>query len=276
MIKSTIDGRYRIVRLIGIGGMSRVYLGRHKTLDNDWAIKVIDKKMLGSNYLREVNILKNLNHRGIVRIVDIIVDQEYVYLVEDFVDGINLEQLMSRIGTLSQSMVIQIALELIDILKYLHNRPRPVIYGDLKPSNIIIDKDGYLRLVDFGLSSKFRNNKSHREYFGTKGFVSEEDMKQKIYDKKSDIYGLSATMLYLITRNHEYNTNCGINKDLDKIIKKGLDERKNRYSSVDEIELELKKIFDLVNNKDRINHYLNKVGYRCSKKTYCNYETEIL
>ena len=153
-----VDQKYHVRKQIGQGGMSKVFLVQDNRIQKDWALKTILKK--GSNsgeictqsLLSEVSLLKKINHPAIPRIVDIFEDKEQISMILDFIDGESLDRVLEEVGPFSQEVVIQIGLQICDALIYLHGLPNPIIYRDVKPANLVLDKDGRVRLIDFGSS----------------------------------------------------------------------------------------------------------------------------
>ena len=142
---------YRILREIGRGGMSTVYLAEHLRLGTQWAVKQVRKNQIRRfDVALEANILKRLSHPMLPRIIDIFEDPEYIYIVEDYVAGISMEQYLARFGKVDEALAVEWFKAVCEALIYLHSRPNPIIYRDMKPSNIIVRPDGTLKLVDFG------------------------------------------------------------------------------------------------------------------------------
>ena len=139
-----IDGKYKIIKEIGRGGMGTVYLAEHQLLEQKWAIKEIQKEkegqggMLRQRLIAETNILKHLNHPNLPRIIDVIQKKDNVLLVMDYIEGVTLQELIDMWGPQPERKVIKWACEICEVLLYLHTRRPPIIYCDLKPSNIMM------------------------------------------------------------------------------------------------------------------------------------------
>lgn len=196
-----LDGKYEIINILGIGGMGTVYLCRNNRLGNLWAIKeVISEWKEKIDFLAEPNILKNLSHFGIPRIIDIFYEKDNLYMVEDYIDGKNLKELIEKNGCLEANEIRSIALQLCDILEYLHSFTPPIIYRDLKPSNIMIKNDGNIVLVDFGIARTYKENKGNDTLlFGSKGYMAPEQFYNVQSNIQTDIYSLGATLYFLFT-----------------------------------------------------------------------------
>lgn len=203
-----LNDTYEIKSLIGKGGMSTVYLAEHVRLHTRWAVKEVRKDQAARfDFLAESNILKRLQHPMLPRIVDIFETPENVYIVEDFVNGITLDELLSRQGRVDEEQGLQWFQELCSVLDYLHNQqPHPIIYRDMKPSNIMLQPDGTLKLIDFGIAREFKQDSNgDTTYIGTRGYAAPEQFGKAQTDARTDIYGLGVTMYHLLTGKSPYD-----------------------------------------------------------------------
>lgn len=206
-IGQIVDGKYRIEKLIGRGGMSRVYLAGDTRLGKTWVVKEIRKSCRGQENsfpveaaLSEADIIKSLDHPAVVRIVDIVQDKHAVYIVEDYVEGMSLKDYTDRGGTVDERRLKNWAVQLCRVLIYLHSRRPPVIFRDLKPENVILMPSGHLKLVDFGIARRYQPDKTRDTvYLGTEYFAAPEQFEEKGLqtDMRTDIYGLGKTLEYL-------------------------------------------------------------------------------
>ena len=202
-----LQQRYRIERLLGGGGMGMVYLAHDQRLSNrPCAIKeMVDhfidaQQRLEANeyFAREADTLAQLKHSAIPAISDRFDQQNRHYLVMEYVEGRNLEEeLALRGGPLPESLVIDIARQLCDVLAYLHGLQPPIIYRDVKPSNVMLTGNGRVVLVDFGIARLFKAQRKGT-MIGTLGFAPPEQY-QGIADPRSDLYSLGATLHYILT-----------------------------------------------------------------------------
>lgn len=200
-----VDQKYKILELIGEGGMSKVWLARDEKLGSFWAVKEISK--ISKKYqhlvdedktLKELEIMKSLNHPALPRIVDVI-DEEYTLcVVMDHIDGEDLDGLLERYGPQSEEVVADWMIEVCDILTYLHSLNPPIIYKDLKPANLMLDKDGHIRIIDFGIAKRAQGKGAGTTALGTYGYASPEHHAGTT-DARSDIYSLGATTYRLVT-----------------------------------------------------------------------------
>lgn len=206
-IGTEIDGKYKVLNEIGHGGMSTVYLAINEKANKPWAIKEV-RKCCSSNYevlqqslIVETDLLKKLKHPNLPSIVDIIDNDENFLIVMDYIEGNTLEKLLMEKGAQPQEAVVNWAMQLCDVLIYLHTRPMPIVYRDMKPSNIMLKSDGSVVLIDFGTAREFKKRCVTDTFcLGTQGYAAPEQfggMGQT--DARTDIYSLGATMYHLLT-----------------------------------------------------------------------------
>lgn len=207
-IGSIIDGKFEILKLIGQGGMSKVYLAMDQRLNKQWAIKEIVKNGRDTNNeivvqsaIAEANMIKNLDHPALVRILDIIDSGNVIYIIEDYVEGEPLNNVLDESGAQSQEFVIDWAKQLCDVLDYLHTRNPAIIYRDMKPANVMLKPDGNIKVIDFGIAREYKeNNSADTTCLGTKGYAAPEQFGGKGQtDARTDIYCLGVTLYHLIT-----------------------------------------------------------------------------
>lgn len=205
-----IDNKYKVLELLGKGGMSEVYLAINKHLNKQWAIKVIKKqndnkkqKSIGNDPVSEANLIKSLDHPYIVRIVDIIENDDEIYIIEDYIEGEPLSAILERQGAQPQELVIEWALQICDALRYLHSRTPAIIYRDMKPGNVMLKPDGTIKLIDFGIAREYKDKGKAVEdtvHLGTKGYAAPEQYGGSGQsDERTDIYCLGVTLYHLVT-----------------------------------------------------------------------------
>src|SRR5258708_6694406 len=201
-------GDYRILRRLGEGGMGAVYLGYNEKEGQQVAIKVLNDQLASNQgfidrFYREAKSGALLNHPNIVRSItageDAITGKHY--LVLEYVDGPNVQALLSREGRLSVGDAVHIVLDVARGLEHAHSRN--VIHRDIKPDNILLTRSGLAKLVDLGLAKRI-DEASHltgaRQTFGTTPYMPyEQALTAKNADGRSDIYALGATLYHLVT-----------------------------------------------------------------------------
>lgn len=211
-IGSIVDGKYKVLSKIGQGGMSVVYLALNERANKTWAIKEIRKDgvqdfaTVKQGLIAETNILKSLNHKYLPSIVDVIDDEETFLIVMDYIQGkslnVILRESMEQDGyPISVEDTLSWAKQLCDVLYYLHTRPQPIIYRDMKPANVMLKPDGEISLIDFGTARVFKTgNSEDTTCLGTPGYAAPEQYGGNGQTRpQTDIYCLGATLHHLIT-----------------------------------------------------------------------------
>ena len=203
-----IEGKYEVLKLIGKGGMSKVYLAMDKNLNKQWAIKEIERKAYDKNNevvvasaMAEANMMKKLDYPSLPRIVDIIEKENVIYVVMDYIEGETLSSVLSKEGAQPQEVVIEWAKELCRVLDYLHTQNPPIIYRDMKPANIMLQPNGNIKLIDFGIAREYKEqNLADTVSLGTKGYAAPEQFGGKGQtDARTDVYCLGVTLYHLLT-----------------------------------------------------------------------------
>ena len=202
-----IKGRYEVLRFIGRGGMSRVFLAADLKLQNkQWAIKEVARsakdaagRPIEQSLASEADILSRLDHPNIVNIADIEKTDDYFYVVMDHVEGESLDSVVRESGAQSEEDVVNWMLQVCDALAYLHSQNPPVIYRDMKPSNIMLRPDGNVKLIDLGIAREYKDSsRADTENLGTKEYAAPEQFGVAQSDARTDIYGLGTTMWHLL------------------------------------------------------------------------------
>jgi outer membrane protein assembly factor BamB/serine/threonine protein kinase len=260
-----LQNRYEILKVLGVGGMGAVYLTRDLRFSSVTRVCAI-KEMVSStpdpqvrrlavqSFEREANLLVQLNHAGIPSISDFFTESVRSYLVMEFVDGEDLENVLeSTEGMLDEKTVLNWAIQICDVLVYLHTQNPPVVFRDLKPSNIMLRKQSAkIALIDFGIAKVFEMGQKGT-MIGTEGYSPPEQYKG-IADPRGDIYALGATIHHLLTKRdprleppftfHEEPPrllNPGLSEETNNVIMKALEyELDKRYQSAQEMKMALK------------------------------------
>lgn len=208
---TNLVNRYLIQEVIGVGGMGSVYRARDLHFPN--VVKLVAvKEMINQapdplvrqtivqNFEREANILATLSHPSIPRIYDYFTLDNRSYLVLEFVNGKDLEVILSQSDVfLPEEQILTWGIELCDVLNFLHNhKPDPIIFRDMKPSNVMINQYNHIMLVDFGIAKSFQTGQKGT-MIGTEGYSPPEQYRGEA-TTKADIYALGATMHHLLTR----------------------------------------------------------------------------
>jgi serine/threonine protein kinase len=207
---TVLQRRYKILGVLGGGGMGTVYQARDLNFPEVRKLVAV-KEMLNpttdpalhsstlKTFQREANILALLNHPAIPKIFDFFDQNDRVYLVMEYINGSDLESLLSKTKELPIEKIVEWAIDLCDVVHYLHTQPQPIVFRDMKPSNIMIDSFGKIRLIDFGIAKIFDSGTKKHTMIGTEGYCAPEQYKGDV-TILSDVYSLGATMHHVLTR----------------------------------------------------------------------------
>ena len=208
-IGTLLNGTYKILSVVGRGGMSVVYLAINERANKTWAVKEVRKdgisdfEVVKQGLIVETEMLKQFNHPHLPSIVDVIDTEDSFIIVMDYIQGKSLEEILTKSGNAPQKKedVMEWAKQLCDVLGYLHSREKPIIYRDMKPANVMLRPDGNVMLVDFGTAREFKSRSvADTVCLGTRGYAAPEQyggMGQT--DARTDIYCLGATLYHLLT-----------------------------------------------------------------------------
>lgn len=200
-----LDGRYRVRKVLGVGGMGRVYLSNDTRLaSRPVAVKemilgdgIAEKKAI-EDFTREATVLARLTHPGIPTLIDHFAENGRHYLVMEFVAGGTLEDALTKAGgKMSEALTLRYARQMLEVLDFLHAQTPPIVYRDIKPGNIMIDKDGRAMLIDFGIA-RFLPKGGKATMIGSPGYAPPEQYVGKV-EPRSDLYSLAATMHHLLS-----------------------------------------------------------------------------
>lgn len=252
-MEGTEMGKYIFYEELGSGGSGTVYRAYDKHLKCDRAVKKFPGG--GEVWKKELDMLKGLKHPLLPVITDSIEDGEDRYLVMEYIEGKNLADYIQERGRIRQEQAVGWALDLAEVLIYLHEKNCPVIYRDMKPANIMVDHGGNLRLVDFGTAWMRYRKEDKVFYAGTYGYAAPEQLVEEGaggIDERSDIYGLGATLYYMLTgddpgkppflihpiRYFDRSFPAGLELAVEKAM---AEEKELRYGTVRQFQAVLKK-----------------------------------
>lgn len=206
-----LDGRYELLELLGEGGMGQVYKARHTRLGKIFAIKSLrhlspdpaEQAKFLEAFESEARTLAELDHPALAQVSDFFEVAGVHYLVMEFVNGKTLSRVADLAPKLlSQRRIVQWAVELCDVLHYLHTQDPPVIVRDLKPDNVMIDEKRRLRLLDFGIAKRLQAGVGTRDIIkgmGTAEYAPLEQYGSASTDQRADIYALGGTLYFMLT-----------------------------------------------------------------------------
>ncbi|MFL8952329.1 serine/threonine-protein kinase [Helcococcus kunzii] len=270
IVGSVIENKYEILKEVGRGGMSVVYLAMDIRLNKQWAVKEIKKtgnknnEIIVNSLIVEANLMKKLDHPSLPRIVDIIDTEHVIYIVMDYIEGESLDRILRYNGPQDEQIVIEWSKQICDVLNYLHSQNPPIIYRDMKPGNVMVKPDGNIKIIDFGIAREYKDNKlTDTTVLGTKGYAAPEQYGKRQSDRRTDIYSLGMTMHSLLTgddpRNPDFNYrpvrdyNPSISGGIERIIEKCIEiDPNNRYQNCMEL------MYALMNYEKEDEDYRNK------------------
>lgn len=199
-----ISGRYRLGLQLGKGGNARVFFAEDMKTSTSVALKVFFRELerdpnFVARFRKEVRIASKLNHPNIVRTLDYGYDDGRYYLVMDYIDGTNMQDLINQRGPLEITSVVTLVTQLCDALDYAHQQG--IIHRDIKPQNVLIDRDEHVRLVDFGLARAVANTglTVTNPTIGTIGYLAPEQIQNGPLTARTDIYALGIMMFEMVT-----------------------------------------------------------------------------
>lgn len=215
--QSTLQQRFIIVEQIGRGGMGAVYLATDTRLGNRRvAIKEMSQAHLNTQELaeattrfqREAHMLAALAHHNLPRIYDSFSEQGRSYLVMDYIEGKTLHTILKEYNgqPLPVAQVLSYAHQLCDVLSYLHQQQPPIIFRDIKPTNIMVTNNGHIFLIDFGIARVFKEGQVQDTILlGSPGYAPPEQHGLTQTSPRSDLYALGATLHYCLTGRDPYH-----------------------------------------------------------------------
>lgn len=194
--------RYEVLERIGSGGMAEVYRGRDHKLNRMIAIKVLKREFREDesfikNFTAEAQSAAGLMHPNVVNVYDVGEDRGLYFMVMELVEGITLKQYIEKKGKLSAKEVLSIAIQMCTGVEAAHKHH--IIHRDIKPQNIIISKEGKVKVTDFGIAKAASSETVHSNAMGSVHYTSPEQAKGGISDEKSDVYSVGVTIYEMIT-----------------------------------------------------------------------------
>jgi serine/threonine protein kinase len=205
-----LNERYRILRVIGKGGMGTVYQAEHIRLDTILAVKEVrapqteedDAQALLKQCEHEARFLVKLHHPNLPQVTDAFLENDRFFIVMEFIDGVTLDTWQRRAGPegIPVRTIIEWALQIADVLAYLHTQDPPIIFRDLKPANVMVEPSGRIRLIDFGIARRFQPGAvKDTNLLGSVGYSPPEQFGRHQTDTRTDIYSFGATLHNLLT-----------------------------------------------------------------------------
>ena len=256
-----LDGRYEILEVIGTGGMAVVYKARCHRLNRLVAIKILKDEFARDEEFRrrfraEGQAVAMLSHPNIVQVYDVSSSDNANFIVMELIDGISLKQYMEKKGSLNWKETLHFAMQIATGLEHAHSRG--IVHRDIKPHNVMVLKNGSVKVMDFGIARVMsKSNTLTKEALGSVHYISPEQAKGSYTDNRSDLYSLSVVMYEMTTGRPPYDgespvavaiqhinggavppsvLNPNIPRGLEQIIQKGMAlDVKDRYASATEM-----------------------------------------
>lgn len=265
--KKLQEGRLEIVGQIAFGGLSAIYLAKFASDEKLCVIKeaVIPRSAETSArekalelFKRESSILMKLKHSRISAVLDHFVENDHNFIVLEYIEGKDLRKYIAEKGPQREPVVLRWAIEISDILKYLHTLEPPVLHRDLTPDNLVLEEDGSITLIDFGAANEFIGIATGT-VVGKQSYISPEQFRGKA-SPASDFYSLGATLYFFLTGKdpdalatchvREHNIDCSV--EIDNLIADltNLDEQQRLYSA-DELSARCRALLDQLRGKNK-------------------------
>ncbi|MBZ0186921.1 MAG: serine/threonine protein kinase [Candidatus Obscuribacterales bacterium] len=254
------EGRFRIIALIGGGGQGTVYTAEMAGLEGVEQVVLKEyvlpdfshqeeHKNACEQFEKEIRLLSKVDHEGVIKLIDAFVEDHRAYLVLDFVDGVSLRQHIEKQGPLPQEQVVRLAIQMCDILDYLHHTKPCIMHLDFSPENILYQEESdRITLIDFNISVE-ENSIRTRTVMGKQRYMAPEQYRGRP-TPLSDIYSLGATLFYLFTGRepepisvaHPQKHNRQIDTALDEIVARATAmEEDDRYQSATQLKTSLEQ-----------------------------------
>ena len=202
-----LEDRYEILEVVGTGGMSTVYKARDKSLKRFVAVKVLKSEYNSdmnfvAKFRAEAQSSAGLTHPNIVSVYDVGEDSGRYFIVMELVEGITLKEYIRLNGRLSMDQTIDFSIQIASGLEMAHENH--IIHRDIKPQNIIVAKNGNLKVTDFGIAKAATSNTMSTLGMGSVHYISPEQARGGYSDERSDIYSLGITMYEMVTGRVPY------------------------------------------------------------------------
>lgn len=262
-------GRFNIVRLLGKGNQSEVYLAYDQHLDRDVAIKTLyfqsarDKAEKMQSLLAEARTVSKLQHPNLVALYDAGEFEGQPYLVFEYIKGPSLAQVLQEAGAISSNRAVEITIQILEALGYAHSQG--IVHRDMKPSNVLIDQNGVARVMDFGVAGRIDNQQSKSGYLmGTPAYMAPEYISEEQYGPKSDMFAVGMMLHEMLTGKQPIR-----GKDVQDVMRRILSEKIPAPSKTqDAVDERLDDIVLKALRKDPEERYADAAMMRTALQTY--------
>lgn len=256
-INAILLEHYRILSVAGKGGMGRVYHAVDVRDGSHWAIKEDLSEDMGAQLYEEAEVLEGLDHPALPKTRGVQSVGKNRYMIMQFMEGRTLSDMLKQQSKYPEEQVLEWFIQICDVLCYLHSRPHPIVYRDLKPSNIIVDEAGRIRIIDFGIAEEYSSQEGDLQLHKgglTKGYAAPEQYSRRFRaDVRTDIYALGVTIHYLLTGKNPIKPpyeflpvrklSPEVSPAMEEIVKRCLRPNPDqRYASADALMADLRNI----------------------------------
>ena len=268
LIDKLFDGRYRIVRKLGAGGMADVYLAEDQELGRRVAIKILNGRHANDaqfieRFRREAKNAAALNHPNIVSIYDRGEAEHTYYIAMEYLDGRTLKELVVGRGPAPVNVAVEYARQILSALRFAHRHG--IVHRDIKPHNVLVDREGRVKVTDFGIARAGASQMTEAgSIVGTAQYLSPEQARGSEVDQRSDLYSLGVVLYELLTGQAPFDGDTPVEiamkhlsatprppshirrdvpRDLDMVVMRALaKDPEARYQSADEMEADLERV----------------------------------
>jgi len=268
LIDTLFDGRYRIVRKLGAGGMADVYLAEDQELGRRVAIKILNGRHANDDqfierFRREAKNAAALNHPNIVSIYDRGEAEDTYYIAMEYLDGRSLKELIVGHGPAPVNVAIEYARQILSALRFAHRHG--IVHRDIKPHNVLVDREGRVKVTDFGIARAGTSQMTEAgSIVGTAQYLSPEQARGGEVDQRSDLYSLGVVLYELLTGQTPFEGDTPVEiamkhlstvarppssvrrdvpRDLDMVVMRALaKDPEDRYQSAEEMEADLERV----------------------------------
>jgi predicted Ser/Thr protein kinase len=251
-------GKYRVINQLGVGGQGSAYLANDNINDHTVVLKefilpvhvdVTVRKSALESFENEARILKQMDSQNVVKLIDFFVEDHRAYLVLEHIDGASLRELVEKNGAMAESQVKELAIQMCSILSYLHSLSPPVVHRDFTPDNLILQKDGTLKLIDFNVAQQVEATVTGT-VVGKHAYLPPEQFRG-MPTSQSDIYACGATLHFLLTgadpepisKSHPAKQVPGLSNGMDHIVSHATQlDCAQRYENIEQMADDLKTL----------------------------------
>ena len=251
---------YEIDEIIDEGGMSTVYIGIHKYLKRKAAVKMLNpilekNPQYKKRFINEAKLLSRLNHPNIITLYDYVENDLGVFLITEYVKGQTLDEYVDLVsGPMPETKAVKIIVQILEAVGFMHSKN--MIHRDIKPSNIMIQSDNTIKLIDFGIAKHLHKNQTlltqDGSKLGTTIFMSPQQVKGKILDRRTDIYSIGASLFYILTGQYPYDKNKSEYEIYNKIVNEPFPDPHKFYVGVSD---KMKDIISKATQNQPLNRY---------------------